>query len=90
MFMCFTVIKHLFHSLQGVLILTLTNFTPAYYDEYTFPEWVDGLGWLVGLASILPLPAFALYRLFRAKEVSTHNWKINSQKHALYEHETVA
>jgi len=66
----FIVINPLFLSLQGVLILTLNNFTPAYYGEYRFPEWVDGLGWLIGLASILPLPAFALYRLFRAKEVS--------------------
>jgi hypothetical protein len=55
------------------LIFTLYNFTPAYYDKYTFPEWVDGLGWLIGIASILPLPTFALYRLFRAKEVSRHN-----------------
>jgi solute carrier family 6 amino acid transporter-like protein 5/7/9/14 len=62
-----------FLSLQGVLIFSLSNFTPAYYDKYTFPEWVDGLGWLIGIVSILPLPTFALYRLFRAKEVSRHN-----------------
>jgi hypothetical protein len=56
-----------------VLILTLNNFTPASYDEYTFPEWVDGLGWLIGAASILPLPTFALYHLFRGKEVRRYN-----------------
>jgi hypothetical protein len=60
-----------------VLILTLNNFTPAYYGEYRFPGWVDGLGWLIGIASILPLPAFALYRLFRAKEVSRHKLHMN-------------
>lgn len=62
-----------FLSLQGVLIFTLSKFSAAYYDKYTFPEWVDGLGWLISIVSILPLPTFALYQLFKANEVSTHN-----------------
>ncbi|XP_069668655.1 sodium- and chloride-dependent glycine transporter 2-like isoform X2 [Periplaneta americana] len=56
-------------SLLGVLIFTLYSFTPANFGSYIFPPWVDALGWLLGIASLVPLPTFALYRLVRGKEV---------------------
>ncbi|KAG8231001.1 hypothetical protein J437_LFUL010017 [Ladona fulva] len=54
--------------LLGVLVFSFYEITPAYYGDYIFPGWVDGLGWLLGIVSVIPLPAFAIYRIFKGKE----------------------
>ncbi|PSN52584.1 Sodium- and chloride-dependent glycine transporter 2 [Blattella germanica] len=55
--------------LIGVLVFTLYNYSPARYEGVHFPGWVDALGWLIGIASLLPMPLFAVYRLARGKEI---------------------
>ena len=54
---------------QGVLFFTLYNYLPAYYEGVEFPGWVDALGWLIGITSLVPLPVCAVYQLFRGKYV---------------------
>lgn len=45
----------------------MVTFSLAYYEEYTFPEWADALGWLIGLTTLAPMPVFALY-VWRTKQ----------------------
>lgn len=46
-----------------VLIMVLVNFKSLTYNEYVFPAYADGIGWAMTLASVLMIPAFALYEL---------------------------
>lgn len=39
----------------------MITFTLAYYEEYTFPPWADGLGWMIGLITLVPMPVFAIF-----------------------------
>ncbi|XP_067009257.2 sodium- and chloride-dependent GABA transporter 2 [Anabrus simplex] len=55
-------------TLIGVLAFTLYNFTYASFGNYIFPEWVDALGWFIGLSTLIPLPAFAVYRVILGRE----------------------
>ncbi|XP_071439745.1 sodium- and chloride-dependent glycine transporter 2-like [Hetaerina americana] len=54
--------------LLGILIFSLYEFTPAYYGTYFFPQWVDGIGWLLGAVSVIPLPLMAMYRIYKRRE----------------------
>ncbi|KAK7871164.1 hypothetical protein R5R35_002407 [Gryllus longicercus] len=50
-------------TLLGVTAFTLSSFTHASFGSYKFPPVVDAFGWLIGISTLVPLPAFALYRL---------------------------
>ena len=40
--------------------------TPVTYDEYEYPNWAIGLGWVFALCSMVPLPTIALIKYVRA------------------------
>lgn len=45
------------------------EYVPATYGTYKFPAWADVIGWLISISTILPFPAFALYRTLYGGEV---------------------
>lgn len=50
----------------------MITFSSAVYEVYTFPKWADALGVLIGIATLIPMPLFALYTIFVKKVVSYH------------------
>lgn len=50
-------------SSQGVLILSLINFTPLKLDSYQYPGWAYTLGIFLSVSSLLPLPVWEIYIL---------------------------
>ncbi|XP_017785462.1 PREDICTED: sodium- and chloride-dependent GABA transporter 2-like isoform X1 [Nicrophorus vespilloides] len=54
-------------ALLGVFVFQMTTFTLASYEDYTFPPWADSLGIMMGVATLIPLPLFAIYALFKYK-----------------------
>jgi len=51
----------------GILIFSFVKYTPAEYGEYTYPGWADAIGWVMALASIIPIFVVAIYKMVTAK-----------------------
>ena len=47
--------------------MTLTKVQVPTYGDYVFPNWAVGLGWLIALLSVIPIPAFAVIEMIKAK-----------------------
>lgn len=39
----------------------MVTYSSAKYEDYVFPAWADALGWMIGIATLLPMPVFAVY-----------------------------
>ncbi|CAG0881434.1 unnamed protein product [Darwinula stevensoni] len=50
-----------------LLIFTFVNHTPVTYNDYEYPTWAIILGWVMALCSLVPIPAVALFQIFKAK-----------------------
>ncbi|CAH1785348.1 unnamed protein product [Owenia fusiformis] len=50
----------------AILIFSFVKYSGAKYGEYIYPGWADGIGWCMGLASIVPIGVVALYTLLTA------------------------
>lgn len=54
-----------------IIIFSFVFYTPAYYDEYTFPPAAEAFGWIMTCASFLVLPGYMVYAIFfKAKQPS--------------------
>jgi len=49
----------------GILIFSFIRYKPAKYGEYYYPAWADGLGWIMCMASVVPIFAVAIYKLIK-------------------------
>lgn len=49
---------------QVILIFSIIQFKPARYEEYVFPPWAQGVGWLIALASIIWIPLGAVHTMW--------------------------
>lgn len=61
-----TVLTHRsrFFLLQVILIFSIIQFKPARYEDYVFPPWAQGVGWVIALASIIWIPLGAVHTLW--------------------------
>ncbi|XP_013789084.1 sodium- and chloride-dependent glycine transporter 1-like [Limulus polyphemus] len=50
----------------GILIFSWVTYTPAKFAEYSFPTWVNGIGWGMAAISVIMIPIFALYEVKQA------------------------
>lgn len=50
--------------LQVILIFSIIEFKPARYEDYVFPPWAQGVGWIIALASIIWIPVCAVHTLW--------------------------
>jgi len=46
-----------------ILIMVLANFKHLKYNEYSYPDYADGVGWAMTLSAVLMIPGFAIYEL---------------------------
>lgn len=55
----------------GIFVFQMCTYELATYAEYTFPWWADGIGWLIGLSTLAPMPAFFCYRIWKGPRNSS-------------------
>ncbi|XP_023222441.1 sodium- and chloride-dependent glycine transporter 2-like isoform X2 [Centruroides sculpturatus] len=60
---CWAVIAPL--VLAFIFIYSLTEHKPITYDTIPYPEWADGIGWVLVLITILQIPLWAIYVLIK-------------------------
>ncbi|XP_051255873.1 sodium- and chloride-dependent GABA transporter ine [Dicentrarchus labrax] len=47
-----------------ILIFSIIQFKPARYEDYVFPPWAQGVGWVIAMASIIWIPLGAVHTLW--------------------------
>ncbi|XP_073695831.1 sodium- and chloride-dependent GABA transporter ine [Garra rufa] len=47
-----------------ILVFSVIRFKPARYEDYVYPPWAQGVGWLIALASIIWIPLAAVHTLW--------------------------
>ncbi|XP_037604263.1 sodium- and chloride-dependent GABA transporter ine [Sebastes umbrosus] len=47
-----------------ILIFSIIQFKPARYEDYVFPPWAQGVGWLIAMGSIIWIPLGVLHTLW--------------------------
>ncbi|XP_026228500.1 sodium- and chloride-dependent GABA transporter 1 isoform X1 [Anabas testudineus] len=47
-----------------ILIFSIIQFKPARYENYVFPPWAQGVGWVIAMASIIWIPLGAIHTLW--------------------------
>ncbi|XP_026866101.1 sodium- and chloride-dependent GABA transporter ine isoform X1 [Electrophorus electricus] len=47
-----------------ILVFSVIQFKPARYENYVYPAWAQGIGWLIAMASIIWIPLAALHTLW--------------------------
>ncbi|KAM6970627.1 sodium- and chloride-dependent GABA transporter 1 [Aplochiton taeniatus] len=47
-----------------ILVFTIIQFKPARYEDYVYPAWAQGVGWVIALASIIWIPLAAVHTLW--------------------------
>ncbi|XP_070572803.1 sodium-dependent serotonin transporter-like [Ptychodera flava] len=58
---CWRFISPLF--LLFIIIMTIVSWKPLAFQNYSYPYWSIGIGWLVALSSIIMVPVYAVYRI---------------------------
>ncbi|XP_058822979.1 sodium- and chloride-dependent GABA transporter ine isoform X2 [Topomyia yanbarensis] len=73
--------------LISLWIFSLINYeAPTYHNgQYIYPGWAHGLGWAITSASLICIPAFAIYQIARADGDTLGQRIMNTLKPNLYE-----
>uniref|UniRef100_A0A8D0GBE5 Transporter n=1 Tax=Sphenodon punctatus TaxID=8508 RepID=A0A8D0GBE5_SPHPU len=50
-----------------VVIVSIINFKPLTYDDYTFPPWANRIGWGIALSSMMLVPAYIIYKFLNVR-----------------------
>ncbi|XP_067864282.1 sodium- and chloride-dependent GABA transporter 1 [Heptranchias perlo] len=50
-----------------VMVFVIIEFEPARYGSYKYPEWAQGLGWIIALTSLIWIPAGVVHTLLTLK-----------------------
>lgn len=59
--------------LAVIFVYSLVKHQPIKYGEfYSFPEWADGIGWILALVSMVQIPTWAFFVLCQKGFVSIH------------------
>ncbi|KAJ8412400.1 hypothetical protein AAFF_G00127360 [Aldrovandia affinis] len=59
---CWTVISPVLVSV--LLVFSIIQFKPARYENYVYPSWAQGIGWIIAMASIIWIPLGAVHTLW--------------------------
>ncbi|XP_061596093.1 sodium- and chloride-dependent GABA transporter ine [Cololabis saira] len=68
-----------------ILIFSIIQFKPARYEDYVFPPWAQGVGWVIALASIIWIPLGAIHTLLVLPGSLTQKLKLSITPYALNE-----
>lgn len=53
-----------------LMIHSLIQYRPLVYDRvYVYPTWANAIGWLMTMSSVLLIPGYAIYAIWKAEGV---------------------
>ncbi|XP_076359543.1 sodium- and chloride-dependent glycine transporter 1-like [Tachypleus tridentatus] len=50
-----------------LLLFIMINHTTITYNKYVYPSWSVGLGWCIAMSSLVPIPGYAVFHIYKAK-----------------------
>lgn len=50
-----------------MVVFNLIQFTPVSYGTYKYPSWAVVVGWMIGFASVIPIPLYIIKDLWAAE-----------------------
>ncbi|XP_039287261.1 sodium-dependent proline transporter [Nilaparvata lugens] len=53
--------------LSVIFIYSLIDYKPLHYENYDYPDWADGIGWVLAGLSTLQIPVWAIAIVLRQK-----------------------
>nr|XP_024214624.1 sodium- and chloride-dependent glycine transporter 2-like [Halyomorpha halys] len=53
--------------LSVIFIYSLIEYKPLHYENYDYPDWADGIGWVLAGLSVLQIPFWAIVVVSRKK-----------------------
>ena len=56
---------------QFILIFSWADYTSVTYGSYVYPDWVDAIGWILALSSVVWIPVIAIYKLYKEDDDDT-------------------
>ncbi|XP_057677500.1 sodium-dependent dopamine transporter [Corythoichthys intestinalis] len=68
-----------------ILIFSVIQFKPARYEDYVFPPWAQGLGWVIAMASIVWIPLASIHTLWVLPGSFLQKLKLSITPYALNE-----
>ncbi|CAB1455991.1 unnamed protein product [Pleuronectes platessa] len=68
-----------------LLIFSIIQFKPARYEDYVFPPWAQGVGWVIAMASIIWIPLGAVHTLWVLPGSFMQKLKLSITPHSLNE-----
>ncbi|XP_028277145.1 sodium- and chloride-dependent GABA transporter 1 isoform X3 [Parambassis ranga] len=71
--------------ITAILIFSIIQFKPARYENYVFPSWAQGVGWVIALASIIWIPLGAIHTLWVLPGSFMQKLKLSITPYALNE-----
>lgn len=80
---CWLIIAPLLVSV--LLVFSVIQFKPARYEDYVFPPWAQGVGWVIALASIIWIPLGAVHTLWVLPGSLIQKLKLSITPYALNE-----
>jgi len=51
--------------LSVIFIYSLIDYKPLKYENYDYPDWADGMGWMLALCSMGQIPVWAIVQICR-------------------------
>ncbi|BFZ08268.1 hypothetical protein BsWGS_11307 [Bradybaena similaris] len=60
----------------GVVLFSMSTFQPVKYVGYEFPSWAHAIGVIVGLSSIIFIPAYMMYKFMVTPGSCRHRIKV--------------
>jgi len=57
-------------ALFAVLVFSWVDFIPSKYNNYVFPMWAEGIGFVITLMSVMAIPIVAGYKIYMAMKES--------------------
>nr|XP_019941056.1 PREDICTED: sodium- and chloride-dependent GABA transporter ine-like [Paralichthys olivaceus] len=68
-----------------ILIFSIIQFKPARYEDYVFPPWAQGVGWVIAMTSIIWIPLCAVHTLWVLPGSFMQKLKLSITPHSLDE-----
>lgn len=63
--------------LAVTLGFAIFTYAPPAYGDYVYPPWSIGLGWVIAITSLVPIPVYLVYRLYKTPGTILERFRVN-------------